>query len=114
MIGYSAAPGRTRSGSIPRSTRRPTSTIFDFSAVDDTILLSHTVFTAAGATGSLAAAAFVETPVGTETASSRVIYNSTTGAVSYDADGTGGGSTAIQFAILSTGLALGNANFKIV
>jgi hypothetical protein len=62
---------------------------------------------------SYAAAAFVKTPAHSETAGSRILYNSTTGALSYHADGLGG-AAPIRFATLSTGLALTDADFKIV
>ena len=85
--------------------------IFTFSTVDDKILLSHSVFTAAGAIGTLAPGAFFN-GTGAADADDRIIYDSTTGALRYDADGLGG-TAAIQFATLSTGLALTNANFTI-
>jgi Ca2+-binding RTX toxin-like protein len=88
-------------------------TIFDFSSVSDTILLSHSIFTAAGGLGTLAAGAFVDVHTGTETASSRIIYNSATGVLKYDSDGTGA-AAATQFALLSAHPVLSNANFKIV
>jgi len=43
----------------------------------------------------------------------RIIYNSDTGALSYDPDGTGS-AAAVQFAELSTKLALTNLDFLIV
>jgi len=46
-------------------------------------------------------------------ASDRIIYNSGTGAVFYDADGTGGG-TQVQFATISTGLAMSAGNFVVI
>ncbi|MGC2413942.1 MAG: hypothetical protein WA459_14740 [Stellaceae bacterium] len=86
--------------------------IFDFSSVDDKILLSHSVFTAAGALGTLAAGAF-HTGSAAADADDRIIYNPTTGALIYDSNGNlAGGAT--QFATLSTSLALTNTNFQIV
>jgi Ca2+-binding RTX toxin-like protein len=83
-----------------------------FNVADDEILLSQSVFTAAGAPGTLAASAFF---VGAAAAAAddRIIYNSGTGALLYDADGNGG-AAATQFATLATGLALTNNNFQIV
>jgi Ca2+-binding RTX toxin-like protein len=78
-------------------------TVTDFNPVNDYLRLENAIFTGL-AVGYLSAAAFV---VGTAAAdaSDRIIYNSATGAVFFDADGTGAG-VAQQFATLSTGLAL--------
>jgi serralysin len=86
--------------------------IFDFSKIDDTILLSQSIFAAAGAIGTLAASAFV-TGAAATTANHRIMYNSGTGAVLFDQDGTGA-AAAKQFATLGTGLGLTNGDFKIV
>ena len=42
-----------------------------------------------------------------------VIYNATTGALSYDADGNGAGA-ALQIALLGVNLVLTNADFVII
>ncbi len=85
--------------------------ITDFSVGDDTVRLENSVFTAL-ATGTLAAGAFY---VGTAAhdASDRIIYNKTTGALTYDSNGNAAGG-AVQFATLSTNLALTNADFMVV
>jgi Ca2+-binding RTX toxin-like protein len=46
------------------------------------------------------------------TAQHRIIYNQATGALFYDADGTGAGAQ-VQFAKLSAGLALTTASFSL-
>jgi Ca2+-binding RTX toxin-like protein len=85
--------------------------IADFAVVDDTIRLDDAVFTALGL-GTLGANAFV---TGTQAgdADDRIIYNSATGALYYDADGSGAGAM-VQFATLSTGLAMTAADFVVV
>ncbi len=75
-------------------------TITDFNVIDDTIALENAVFTALGlATGPLSAADFV-IGTGAADATDRIIYNNTTGALLYDADGSGAGA-AVQFAQLT-------------
>jgi Ca2+-binding RTX toxin-like protein len=85
--------------------------ITDFSVADDTIRLDHLVFAALGAPGVLAASAF---HIGTQAADAgdRIVYDDVTGALSYDADGLGG-AAGIQFATLTVGLALTNADFSV-
>jgi Ca2+-binding RTX toxin-like protein len=86
--------------------------VFDFSSVDDKILLGSAIFTAAGPPGTLAAGAFVIGSAAAD-AGDRIVYNSATGALSYDPDGTGA-TAQTQFATLATGLGLTNANFQVV
>jgi serralysin len=64
------------------------------------------------ANGVLAASAF---HIGAAAADAldRIIYNSTTGALSFDADGVGG-AAAVQFADLSANLAMTNGDFFVV
>jgi len=86
--------------------------ITDFSVVDDTIYLENAVFTKLTATGALNAANF---RIGTAALDSNdyLIYNKGTGALLYDADGSGSGA-AVQIALLGTGLALTNADFIVI
>jgi Ca2+-binding RTX toxin-like protein len=84
--------------------------IADFSVVDDTIVLDNAIF-AGLAAGALDANAFVIGGAAAD-ADDRIIYDSATGALSFDADGSGAGA-AVQFATLSTGLALTSADFII-
>jgi serralysin len=85
--------------------------ITDFSVADDTILLDNAIFSAF-ANGPLAAERFVVGPAAQD-ASDCIIYDSSTGALLYDADGTGS-TAAIQFAELNAGFALTNLDFCIV
>jgi len=81
--------------------------ITDFSVPDDHILLSSAIF-AGLPTGVVGASAFVIGAMAAD-ALDRIIYNSATGALFYDADGTGAGG-AVQFARLNSGLALTSAD----
>ncbi|MFN0194485.1 MAG: calcium-binding protein [Aestuariivirga sp.] len=84
--------------------------IFDFTAADDTVRLENAVFTVLPV-GYLAVAAFhIGSAAGD--ASDRIVYNSATGALLYDADGNGAGA-AKQFATLGTGLTLTNSDFYV-
>ena len=85
-------------------------TIDDFSVADDTIRLDNAIFTGLVA-GTLAASAF-QTGTAAADALDRVIYNSATGALLFDSDGTGA-SAAVQFGIVSAGLAMTNADFFV-
>ena len=76
-------------------------TIQNFAAGEDRIHLESDIFT--GLSGDLAGA------LGT-----LLIYNRSTGALSYDADGSGTASAAIQFATLSKNLTLTADNFAII
>jgi Ca2+-binding RTX toxin-like protein len=85
-------------------------TIEDFSVADDNIWLENAIFTGLVA-GTLAASAF-QTGTAAADALDRVIYNSGTGALLFDSDGTGA-NTAVQFATVSAGLAMTNADFFV-
>ena len=88
-------------------------TITDFSTVEDRIELENGVFTALTTTGVLASSAFRANTTGAaEDASDRIVYETDTGKLFYDADGTGT-SAAIQFATLAVGLSLTNADFVV-
>ena len=86
-------------------------TIQDFSVQDDTIRLEDAVFKGL-ALGTLAADAFCISS-GALDREDRIIYNKSTGALSYDADGTGT-AAAIKFAQLTAGLALSRWDFVVV
>jgi Ca2+-binding RTX toxin-like protein len=86
--------------------------ITDFSVADDTILLDRDIFSSSLGLGNISAGELVIGPAAQD-ANDRIIYDSSTGALFYDADGVGG-NAQVQFAILSTGLALTNLDFLVV
>ena len=86
--------------------------IMDFSTVDDTIDLENAIFTAFRSSGTMSSSAFY-VGAAAHDSTDRIIYNSDTGALSYDPDGTGS-AAAVQFAELSTKLALTYQDFLIV
>jgi Ca2+-binding RTX toxin-like protein len=87
--------------------------ITDFNVADDTIRLDATIFSSDLAVGnSVAGTQFVIGAAALD-AGDRIIYNSATGAVYYDSDGTGA-APQIQFARLSAGLPLDNFDFFVV
>ncbi|MDX2309067.1 MAG: CHRD domain-containing protein [Hyphomicrobium sp.] len=75
--------------------------VTDYNLTADRIHLENAVFTGLAA-GALAVAAFQSNATGTATqADDRIIYNTVTGALLFDADGAGG-AAARQFAVLTT------------
>ena len=85
-------------------------TITDFTVGTDTIELARSVFSALS-TGALDSDAFQVGSAAVD-ASDRIIYDSATGDLFYDADGSGAGA-AVRFATLSTGLTLTASDFVI-
>ena len=86
--------------------------ITDFSTVYDRIGLENAVFTAVGANGTLASAAFYKGAAARDS-TDRIIYNPTTGALLYDSDGTGA-AAAVQIATLGAGLNVTYADFVVI
>ena len=86
--------------------------ITDFNVTADQIALDHAIFTALGL-GALDASAFKDNILAPRDADDRILYNSTTGSLFYDADGLGG-TAAVKFASLATGLALTAADFVVI
>jgi len=86
--------------------------ITDFVSGSDKILLDDAIFTALGL-GALGAGAFV---IGTQAqdGDDRIIYNSTTGQLFYDADGSLSGSAAIHFATLDGHPTLAAGDFTVI
>jgi Ca2+-binding RTX toxin-like protein len=91
-------------------------TITDFNVVNDTMQLENTgagLFTLLPA-GGLAAALFKANATGTATdADDRIVYNTATGALFYDINGSAAGG-ATQFATIANKAALTNADFVII
>ena len=87
-------------------------TIADFNVADDRFLLSDATFTAL-IPGALASAAFRANTTGLAADSSdRILYETDTGKLFYDADGTGA-IARIHFATIGIGLALTSADFSV-
>lgn len=85
--------------------------IADFSIIDDALKLAANIFTAL-VPGQLSASAFKDIAASKVDASDRILYNHDTGALSYDADGSGLGK-AVQFATIDNKIALSAADFFI-
>lgn len=86
-------------------------TVLDFTVGMDRIVLENDVFTGL-ASGSLRAGMFRNGSAAMD-ADDRILYDSPTGALYFDADGAGA-NPAMEFAILSPGLALSLQSFLIV
>ncbi len=87
-------------------------TITDYNVAGDTIELENSVFTALNTLGVLSPDRF---RVGAQAldANDFIIYNNTTGALIYDANGNGAGA-AVQIAIIGSGLAMTNAEIVVI
>ena len=86
--------------------------ITDFSVAQDTILLDDAIFSSSLGLGNISAGELVIGAAALD-ANDRIIYDSGSGALSYDSDGAGG-TAQVQFATLSAGLALTNLDFFVV
>ena len=88
-------------------------TITDFTSTVDVIWLDDSVFTGL-AVGTLTAAAFKSNAAGQATdATDRIIYETGTGRLYFDADGNGT-IARVQFAVLTGAPALVNADFEVI
>jgi Ca2+-binding RTX toxin-like protein len=88
-------------------------TIYDFNATNERIRVSAADFGGGLSIGSLSASQF-RIGASANTNAQRFIYNSSTGALFFDQDGSAGAFSKVQFAQLSTGLSLSNNNFVVV
>ena len=85
--------------------------IVDYNVAADTIQLENNIFSTLGV-GTLSAGAF-HIGASAADANDRIVYNSATGALSYDFNGSAAGGS-VQFAKLAAGLAMTNADFLVV
>jgi Ca2+-binding RTX toxin-like protein len=87
--------------------------IKDFNVADDLIQLDSLIFTALN-DGALAVGAFFKSAAGVASdAGDRIIYDTDSGALNYDADGTGA-LAAVQFARVGTNLNLSANDFVVI
>ena len=88
--------------------------IKDFRVVDDTIRLDNAYFTKVGGNGALKSGAFYANTTGkAHDASDRVIYDKDSGALYYDADGTGA-KAGVCFATINKNLKMTAADFFVI
>jgi Ca2+-binding RTX toxin-like protein len=85
-------------------------TVIGFVAQFDTIVIDDDIFTMLAGAGTLVGRFAPNAPADGD---DNVIYNTSTGALFYDADGTGGGA-AVQFAVLSGAPVIDASDFLIV
>ena len=88
--------------------------IQDFAAADDVIQLGRGVFVGLTSSRYLTLNQFKDLSTGQVDADDRLIYNSGTGALSYDRDGSGTAYAAVQFATLSDKATITSADFFVV
>ena len=85
----------------PLSAAENLDTISDFSSRADKIMLDKTIFTALAEEGTLLSACFRASATGVAgDDNDYILYNTTSGALIYDADGSGQG-VAVEFAVLA-------------
>lgn len=88
--------------------------ITDFNVAADTILLENAIFGGIGLAGVLNAALFKNlTTGGLVDINDRILFDDTTGAVFYDADGSGA-TAAIQFATLAGAPTVTSTDFLVI
>jgi serralysin len=90
-------------------------TILDFATGTDKIQLSKSIFADLAATVNLTESAFWSAAgaVKGNDATDRVVYNTTTGALYYDADGSGSGAS-VQIALLGTSTTTAFTDFAVI
>ncbi|MGO4525712.1 hypothetical protein AB4097_12700, partial [Microvirga sp. 2MCAF35] len=86
--------------------------IADFDTADNTIQLDHSIFTELTKTGALSPRYFEVNDTAKEK-NDHIIYDKTTGDLSYDADGSGSGA-AVKIAVIENKAALTAADFFVI
>ena len=111
-LGNNRLTGGTGNDIFKFTTKNHVDIIADYNVANDTIQLENSIFTALTATGTLTPG---QCRIGAQAldANDYVIYNSTTGALLYDANGNGAGA-AVPIATLSAGLGLTNADIVVI
>ena len=111
-LGNNRLTGGTGNDIFKFTTKNHVDIIADYNVANDTMQLENSIFTALTATGTLPAGQF---RIGAQAvdANDFIIYNNTTGALLYDANGNGAGA-AVQIATLSAGLGLTNADIVVI
>ncbi len=111
-LGVNRLTGGTGNDLFKFTSTGPVDVITDYNVANDTIQLENSVFTALTTPGTLAAGQF---RIGAQAAdvNDHIIYNSATGALTYDANGNGAGG-AVQIATIGSGLALTNADIVVI
>lgn len=87
-------------------------TVMDFSVRDDTIRLDNAIFTKLTKTGTLNKSFYAVGAVAKD-GNDYILYDTKTGYLRYDADGSGKGASVV-FAKLKPGLALTHADFHVI
>lgn len=88
--------------------------ITDFSVTDDTMWLENSVMTAIGPAGTLASGAFVRNTSGlAQDSNDRIIYESDTGNLYYDSNGSSAGGSLL-IGVLSTNLSLTHQDIFVI
>ena len=110
--GNNVLTGGTGNNIFKFTTRGHTDTITDYSVANDTIQLENAAFKSLTTNGTLAANQFIVSTKALD-ANDFIIYNNATVALLYDPDGSGAGAAA-QFATISIGLGLTNADIVVI
>ena len=113
-VGHDKLIGGAGADSFVFDTKPPSNSrdnITDFTHGTDHIDLAHAIFAGIGSSGTLSAADFALGAA--TTASQHILYDASTGNLSYDKDGSGG-LAAVVFAHVTAGLTVTASDFLVV